>query len=111
MATSRAENRDRDAGSDSPDAEFHMARVIYKTFGGGGSHGIIQPWWAIDYPYAEHHFLAALRRLTNMEVADDSRQLELTDDRIFQYPFLFLQQPGNGNWRPTNLEASRLREY
>jgi len=46
-----------------PQAEFHMARVIYKTFGGGGSHGFVEPWWAIDYPVAEQHFLPALRRL------------------------------------------------
>ena len=88
-----------------------MARVKYRTFGGGGSHGIFQPWWAIDYPYAEEHFFAALRRVTNITVSDDEPHLELTDARIFQYPFLFLQQPGQGNWRPTNEEAAQLREY
>jgi hypothetical protein len=88
-----------------------MARVKYKTFGGGGSHGLIQPWWAIDYPLAEEHFFAALRRVTNLTVADDEAHLELTDVRIFQYPFLFLQQPGRGNWRPTDQEAARLREH
>ena len=96
---------------DQPEAEFHMARMIYKTFGGAGSHGIIQPWWAVDYPFAEEHFLAALRRLTKLSVADDSRHLELTDERLFDYPFLFMQQPGNGNWRPTDQDAERLREY
>jgi hypothetical protein len=111
IASSQTARRSRDSGSDSPDAEFHMARVIYRTFGGAGSHGIIQPWWAVDYPYAEEHFLVALRRVTNIQIADDSRHLELTDDRIFQYPFLFMQQPGQGNWRPTTLEAARLREY
>jgi hypothetical protein len=100
-----------DTHSEGPEAEFQMARVIYKTFGGAGSHGIIQPWWAVDYPYAEQHFLTALRRITGLQVADDSRQLELTDDRIFQYPFLFLQQPGQGRWRPTSQEAARLREH
>ena len=111
IASSQALRRSRDTHSDSPEAEFQMARVIYKTYGGAGSHGLIQPWWAIDYPYAEDHFFAALRRLTNVSVADDERQLELTDERIFQYPFLFLQQPGQGNWRPTKQEAAQLREY
>src|ERR1051326_9585558 len=41
--------------------EFRLGRVKYKTFGGAGSHGLIQPWWAIDYPFAEEHFFAALR--------------------------------------------------
>lgn len=96
---------------DWPEGEFHMARIVYRTFGGAGSRGFIQPWWAIDYPYAEAHFLPALRRNTNMTVADDSIHLELSDDRIFQYPFLFLQQPGQGNWRPTATEAANLREH
>jgi len=39
-----------DASKDSPGVEFKMARIKYKTYGGAGSHGIIQPWWAIDYP-------------------------------------------------------------
>jgi hypothetical protein len=101
----------RDMRGDGPEAEFHMARVIYRTFGGAGSRGFRQPWWAIDYPMAEEHFLPALRRLTNISVSEDSRHLELTDDRIFQYPFLFLQQPGQGNWRPSREEAEQLREY
>src|SRR5262245_54514425 len=87
-----------------PGSEFHLARVKYATYGGAGSHGLIQPWWAIDYPFAEEHFFAALRRTTNMTVADVEAQLELTDPRIFEYPFLFLQAPGAGNWRPTPKE-------
>ena len=98
IASSQTGSRGPDKHGDSPEAEFHMARVIYRTRGGAGSRGIIQPWWAVDYPLAEEHFFAALRRLTNVSVADDSRHLELSDDRIFQYPFLFMQQPGQGNW-------------
>lgn len=88
-----------------------MARVKYKTVGGAGSHGLIQPWWAIDYPFAEEHFFAALRRVTNITVSDVEAQLELTDKRIFEYPFLFLQAPGAGYWRPTEDEAVNLREH
>ena len=111
IASSQTGYRIHHTDADGPEAEFQMARVKYRTFGGAGSHGLIQPWWAIDYPYAEEHFFAALRRVTNLSVADDEPHLELTDDRIFQYPFLFLQQPGQGNWRPTNEEGARLREY
>ena len=97
--------------STAPEAEFHMARMVFRTLGGAGSRGFRQPWWAIDYPLAEEHFLPALERLTNISVAPDSRHLQVTDDAIFQYPFLFMQQPGQGNWRPTAHEAERLREY
>jgi len=44
-------------------------------------------------------------------VDEDEIHLDLTDNRIFQYPFLFLQQPGGGNWRPTKEEAANLREH
>ena len=94
---------------DTPDAEFQIARVIYPTNARAGSHGLIQPMWAVDYPLAEAHFLTALRRYTRIDVAKDSRHVDLNDDRLFQYPFLFLQQPGY--WYPGEHEVARLREY
>jgi hypothetical protein len=100
-----------DTQSDSPEAEFQLVRMKYRTFGGGGSHGYFQPWWAIDYPLAEEHFFPALRRSTNIQVADEERHVDLADDLIFEYPFMFMQQPGRGEWSPSAYEASRLREY
>lgn len=93
-----------------PEAGFHLVRLVYGRLG-GGFRGYFNSWWAIDYPMAEVHFLPALRRLTNLEVADDSRHLEVIDDRIFAYPFLFAQQVGQGYWTPDPQEAERLREY
>src|SRR5690606_22713233 len=60
-----------------PQAEFHMARLIYADTSGGGiggsrGFGYGRPgWWAIDYPEAEYHFTRGLRRLSRLEVADD----------------------------------------
>jgi hypothetical protein len=110
IASSQTRGRGR-TGGDFPEAEFHLGRMIYRTMGGAGSRGFAQPWWAIDYPMAEEHFLPALDRLTKLSVAPDSRHLELTDERIFDYPFLFAQQVGQGYWRPNAQEAERLREY
>jgi Domain of unknown function (DUF4159) len=95
-----------------PEAEFQMVRVAYSTRGGcAGSRGWCNDWWAIDYPYAEQHFLPAVGRLTRIEVSEDSRQLEITNPRIFDYPWLFMQQVGQGNWNPSEREAALLREY
>jgi len=91
-----------------PEAEFHMARLIYGT-GRGYRGGYGRPWWAIDYPAAEIHLIRGLRRLTRLEVADDSIHLQSIDDRIFDYPWLFAQQVGR--WQLSNLETDRLREY
>jgi hypothetical protein len=94
---------------DRPDAEFQIARVMYGTSARAGSRGIAQPMWAVDYPLAEAHFLPALRRYTQVDTAEDTRHLALTDDRLFQYPFIWIQQPGY--WNPTEKEVERLREY
>src|SRR5580765_3585744 len=77
IANTHANTRSLDKPDDGPDAEFQMARVKYRTFGGGGSHGYYEPWWAIDYPLAEEHFFPALRRSTNIEVADEEIHLDL----------------------------------
>jgi hypothetical protein len=94
-----------------PEAEFHMARLAYFAPGCAGSRGYCNPWWAIDYPQAEAHFLPALERMTRIEVAPDSRHVTLADDNVFEYPWLFLQQPGQGNWFPQGAELVRLQEY
>ena len=94
-----------------PEAEFHMARLAYYSRGCAGSRGSCNPMWAIDYPLAEAHFLPAVERLTRIEVAADSRHVTLADDTLFDYPWLFLQQPGQGGWHPDREEIVRLQEY
>ncbi len=95
-----------------PEAEFHMARLIYIVAGDPGRgfrFGPGRPWWGIDYPEAENHFIHGLRRLTRVSSSDDSRHLTLLDDSIFDYPWLFAQQVGR--WELSDAETSLLREY
>ncbi len=94
--------------SAAPEAEFHMARLIYGQ-GGAFGRGFGRGWWAIDYPDAEFHFTRGLRRLTRLEVANDSVHLRANDDRIFDYPWLFIQQVGH--WQLSTPEIDQLREY
>jgi len=89
-----------------PQAEFHIARLIYRTIGDVRAW---RPWWAIDYPEAEYHLTRGLTRLTAIDVADDSVHLEISDDSIFDHPWLFVQQPGH--WRMSANEIDRIREY
>jgi hypothetical protein len=98
--------------SDDPEAEFHMARMIYTSTGGmfRGSRGYGRSgMWAIDYPEAEIHFTDGVERLTRVDVADDSYHVQIMDDALFDYPWLFVQQPGY--WYISDEEAERLREY
>jgi hypothetical protein len=101
----------RDDEEDTPDAELQIARLKYATNARAGSRGISQPIWAVDYPLADFHFFEAVTRLTKVQIADDSAHLEATDNRIFKYPMLWMQQPGQGQWSPTDDEVKNLREY
>jgi hypothetical protein len=94
-----------------PQAELHMARLAYSAAGCAGSRGWCNPWWAIDYPLAEAHFLPAVERMTRIDVAADSKHVALDDDTLFDYPWLFLQQPGRSDWHPQGAQLTRLREY
>lgn len=95
-----------------PEAEFHFARVAYDSHSCyAGSRGYSNPCWAVDYPLAEEHFLPALERFTRIDAAGTSAHVQLSDDELFDYPWIFLQQPGQSYWTPTEYEAERLREY
>ncbi len=50
-----------------------------------------------------------VRRLTRVQMANDSRHLRLTDEAIFDYPWLFAQQVGHRY--PSDQECARLGEY
>lgn len=91
---------------EAPEAEFHMARLVFASLDGDRAW---RPWWAIDYPDAEYHFTRGLRRLTTLNVAPDSQHLRLTDEEIFDYPWLFAQQVGH--WNLSQNEVAALREY
>jgi hypothetical protein len=106
-----SENVELPKREDRPQAEFHMGRLAYAAYGCAGSRGTCNPWWAIDYPLAEAHFLPALKRVTRLDVAPDSAAVTLDDDRLFDFPWLFLQQVGQGHWHPAGEQAARLREY
>jgi hypothetical protein len=92
----------------SPEAEFHMARLMY-TDASGRIQGGWRPWWRIDWPEAECHLTRGLKRLTRLDVADDSFHARAIDARLFDFPWLFAQQVGH--WYLSPPEADRLREY
>jgi hypothetical protein len=76
-----------------------------------GSRGYCNPMWAIDYPLAEAHFLPALERFSRIDAAETSVHVQISDEQLFDYPWLFLQQPASGGWNPSDVEIERLREY
>ncbi len=82
---------------------FTFVRVRYDSYGrrGGG--------WATDYPDADLNFSLRLQQLTSMKVNPYPVILDLTDPRLFDYPFLYMIEPGGITLSPPEIEA--LRKY
>jgi hypothetical protein len=96
-------------------AEFHFIRVEYtdlpqyhRWFGFASRSGTGEGWWMMDWPDAEDHFTMGVQRLTRIDTGDP-RHLRLTDDRLFEYPWIYATQ--TGWWDLTGAETARLREY
>src|SRR3989442_7731377 len=96
-------------------AEFHFIRVEYtdlpqyhRRFGYASRTGTGDGWWMVDWPDADDHFSMGVQRLTRID-AGDPRHLRLTDDRLFEYPWIYATQ--TGWWGLTDAETERLREY
>lgn len=68
---------------------FTFARVRYSSYNGrwGGK-------WDTDFPDSDLNFSYRLQELTSLEVDPYGKILELTDDAIYDYPFLYLIEPG-----------------
>ncbi len=77
---------------------FTFARVIYSGWG---------PGWRTDYPDADLNFSLRLQQLTSMKVNPHPVQLELTDPRIFDYPFLYMIEVGGISLSHPEIEAMR----
>ena len=72
-------------------------------FGGGGAA------WSHDYPTAENNLHLALDRTTAIYIEGEPVVLRLSDNRIFEYPMLYLCEPGF--WTLKDDEVENLREY
>jgi hypothetical protein len=73
---------------------FTFVRLEYDSYGGRGRGG----WgggWATDWPDSDLNFSYRLQQLTSMKVNPDPITLRLTDDRLFDYPFLYMIEPGS----------------
>ncbi|MGA1014579.1 MAG: DUF4159 domain-containing protein, partial [Limisphaerales bacterium] len=70
---------------------FTFVRIMYSTGGGGWGRG--GGGWRVDYPNADLNFSYRLEQLTSMKVHPDGGTIRLTDDQLFDYPFIFIIDP------------------
>jgi hypothetical protein len=86
---------------------FTFVRVKYSSQEGGwGRRG---GRWATDFPDSDLNFSYRLHELTSLEVDPFGKILELTDEAIFDYPFLYLIEPGA--MYLSDAEVAGLRRY
>ncbi len=68
--------------------------------------------WQYDYPAADSNFSKAVARLTHVHIHFNPMILTFDDDRIFEYPFLYLVDMGNNGGPVFSAKEERnLREY
>jgi Domain of unknown function (DUF4159) len=93
-----------------PTSEFHFTRLAYPDlYSGYSSFGRRGGSWQVDWPDAEYHFLQGVSRLTRVDTSPDARIVQLSDDEIFDYPWLYAVEVGH--WYLDETNAARLREY
>jgi len=61
---------------------------------GGGYGGYRWERWATDYPESDYNFSFRLQQLTSLKVNPDPIHMPLTDPRLFDYPFIYIIEPG-----------------
>ena len=81
---------------------FTFARVRYDSWRRGGK-------WATDYPDSDLNFSFRLQQLTSLKVHPDGVIVELTDPRLFDYPFIYMCEPGDIIL--SEAEVTALRRY
>jgi hypothetical protein len=100
----------RMASAESFDGSFNFCRIIFSQSndGDGGN-------WSVDYPRADVNLSIRLSELTRTRISRDASGepnhvlLRLTDDLMFQCPFIMMTEVGSTYLSPA--EAERLREY
>src|SRR5688572_11768357 len=101
----------RYAPTQMPDASFSICRLAYRSVRSEPM-GI---GWQTDYPYAEINLMTRVSELTKTRISRDgegrpnSYVVRLTDDTLFNCPFLVASDVGTIGFQPE--ELSRLRTY
>jgi len=95
--------------------EFHFIRMEYtdlpshhRGFGFASRTAQGNGWWVVDWPDADFHFSEGVRRLTRIDTGEPLH-MSLSDDRIFDNPWIYATQVGWWDLNPK--EIARLREY
>ncbi|MCC9657266.1 DUF4159 domain-containing protein [Rhodopirellula halodulae] len=85
---------------------FTFVRIEYDSYGGRGRRG--GGCWT-DYPDSDLNFSLRLQQLTSLKVNPDPVVIRLTDDELYDYPFIYIIEPGGLSFSDEEVKA--LRRY
>ena len=81
-----------DVGQEFSKDVFTFARVRYSSYGRGGWGGRS---WNTDWPDADLNFSYRLQQMTSLRVHPEGKIVQLTDKELFDYPFIYMVEPGS----------------
>lgn len=87
---------------------FTFVRIRYAD-GNNGRRGRWGQSWRIDYPASDYNLSMRLQQLTSIKVNPFPEILDLTDPRLFDFPFIYMIEPGA--MLLSDEEAKNLRHY
>jgi hypothetical protein len=68
---------------------FRGGRGGFGGYGGSGSR------WRTDYPDSDNNFSFRLHQVTSIEVNPEPVVLQITNPQLFNYPFIYIVEPGS----------------
>ncbi len=81
---------------------FTFVRARYNSSG-------YRQQWRTDYPDSDLNFSFRLQQLTSLKVHPDGKVIDLTDEALLDYPFVYLIEPGH--MALSEEEVAGLRKY
>lgn len=94
---------------------FTFVRIEYNSGGYGGFGGSGRAGrgggngWRTDYPDSDNNFSFRLHQVTSMEVNPEPLYMEIENPELFNYPFIYIVEPGGLYLRDN--EVKILRKY
>ena len=95
--------------------EWAFARLMFPPGPLNGYYGRDLDWhtgvslWSQDFPRADRHFSAAVRRLTRLHVRSVEQIVNLDEGDAYDWPWLYAVQVGE--WGLTDAQGQALREF
>jgi hypothetical protein len=90
---------------------FSFVRIIYRRARNDSGISTTSSWrgWITDYPDSDLNLSYRIQQVTSMKVNPDGRVLRLTDPALYDYPWIYMVEPGGLELK--NEEIPILRKY